>query len=331
MELPNLARRATVVAVAAAAALAHGGPELRAQDVQEQLERLAEENGSLYVKPLTDAFGTSMNQGMYHTATVHETLGFDIGIAVAGSLVPDENDIFNPILPDQVTYRGQTFQNPYGPGGRTTTRTSPAVTGEGPGTVFEPQGQFAQACQAAGEDCSLRFPEGLDIPGAPFAVIQGSVGLIYGTELTARFVPDIETTDEVGKVSAFGLGVKHSVSQYIPASPVSLAVHAGFQNFDVGDYLSASASSWGVLASKGFGPLELLAGADIESSSVDVEYTFTDEVSGETTDIGFSNDLDTSARLRLGATLNLLALKLAAQYSVGEYDALAAKAMISVR
>lgn len=327
MSLSRLARATTVVAVAAAATLAHGGPELRAQDVQDQLERLAEDNGSLYVKPLTDAFGTSMNQGMYHTATVHETLGFDIGIAFAGSLVPDENDVFNPILPDRVTYAGETFQDPYGPAGPTTSRTSPAVTGEGAGTVFAPQGEFAQACDAAGEDCTLRFPEGLDIPGAPFAVIQGSVGLIYGTELTARFVPAVETTDEMGKVSAFGLGVKHSVSQYIPASPVSLAVHAGFQNFDVGDYLSASASSWGVLASKGFGPLEVLAGADIESSSVDVDYTFAEE----NREVSFENELDTSARLRLGATLELLALKLAAQYSVGEYDALAAKAMISVR
>ncbi|MBI4519408.1 MAG: hypothetical protein HY701_01110 [Gemmatimonadetes bacterium] len=310
---------------------------LSAQDALDRLETLARDNAMLYVQPVTQGVGTALNQGIFHTAGVHTFFGFHLGVSVSGVLLEDVDDAFIPVLPNSIPGAGACSTNPYGaPASLTPTAT---VTGPGSGQTYEPMGQCRLAIQAAGGNPSnyaLNFPGGLDLPAVPFAVIQGSVGLLLGTEVSVRMIPAVETTEEVGKIQAIGFGVKHSLSQYIPLFPVDVSVYYGKQSLDVGDYVEASGSSYGLIVGKDLGLLTLYGAASRQSADVDVSYTVDNPdndpgLPADGTKVTFKEELDTETRLTGGLTLNLGPIKLNADYSPGDRNTVSAKLLVSVR
>jgi hypothetical protein len=66
------------------------------------------------------------------------------------------------------------------------------------------------------------FPERFDLPAgnnlnAVFAAVpQFEIGSIYGTELLLRFIPPLDYGETIGEFAFWGIGVKHSLSQYLP-------------------------------------------------------------------------------------------------------------------
>ena len=59
---------------------------------------------------------------------------------------------------------------------------------------------------------------------------QIGIGLPFGTELKIRYVPKLKVK-EYGDISLFGLGLMHSITQYIPGSamlPFDLSVFGGY-------------------------------------------------------------------------------------------------------
>lgn len=63
-----------------------------------------------------------------------------------------------------------------------------------------------------GSDVVLKSPEGVDRDLIIYPYLQGSLGLGYGTEAVAKFSPKITLKNVEYQV--FGLGFKHSLSQY---------------------------------------------------------------------------------------------------------------------
>lgn len=318
---------------------------LRAQDdVLQALQSLAEDNAELYVNPVTTGLGIGLNSGFNQTAAVHSILGFDIGVRVVGALVPDEAETFRAVPPPSITltspFSGQerTFTDPYSPRGGSL--QTPTAVGDGPGVVLEPTGEFRDSLEfwlQNPDNFNLAFPGGFDIPAVPFAVIQGSVGLPLGFEVSVRFIPSIEVADEVGDIQAFGFGVKHSISQWFPAPlPVDLAVSVGWQDFEAGDYLDASGFSYGALASRSLGPLTLYANGFLSDSEVDVDFRVEnpDDNPGlppDGTRIAFTTDLDTEARLALGLRFELAIFELTGEYAFGEFDTVSGRVGITLR
>lgn len=315
-----------------------------AQDVRERIESLTKENAILYAKPLTSGLGVAMNQGVFHTAAVHGLLGFHVGVAFTGAALTDDDDLFKPVLPKQVSYRGLTFTDPYG--SPDAAGLSPTVTGSGSGRVFEPQGAYRAALLAAAQNPSnfrLHMPDGFGddfgVDFVPMVVIQAGVGLILGTEVSVRLLPEIEIPavgEDVGKISATGFGIKHSLSQYIPLFPIDVAAHFGKLSLDVGDYVEASSTTYGLIASKGLGVLTLYGAGGRESADVDVEYVLDNPTNDpglppDKTRIAFTDELDGETRFTVGGTLNLALLKLSADYSFADRNAFSAKALFSFR
>ncbi len=68
------------------------------QSLEENLSSMLNENATLYIQPLGDAFGASMNSGWYHRSRVHKMLGFDISVKLLGAVVTDENKYFDFVL-----------------------------------------------------------------------------------------------------------------------------------------------------------------------------------------------------------------------------------------
>lgn len=304
-----------------------------AQSIEGELEGLAVDNAQLYMHPIATGFGVSLGSGFAETARTHGTLGFDLGVRVMGAFVPDADRSFVPVLPTSVIFQDIQYLSPYGVQGGGAGLT-PTAAGEGSGVILAPQDTYRDAILDAGQDpddYNVPFPEGLDLSAVPFALIQGSVGIGFGTDVIARVIPPYEVNSEVGKVSALGFGVKHSIDQWLPALfPVDLAALAGWQTFEVGDYLEARAVTTALIASKGLGPLTIYGTGGYDRSTVDVTYTVQNAALMEDgTTFEFTYESRRGFRGALGLGLQLLLLDLSAEYAVGAYNTASVKAGIS--
>ena len=80
-----------------------------------------------------------------------------------------------------------------------------------------------------------KFPEYFSLPtggniNTVFAAIpQLEIGSLYGTELLLRFVPPIKIDKNVGNFAFWGIGLKHSLSQYFDKAGFDAAVQMVYQ------------------------------------------------------------------------------------------------------
>jgi hypothetical protein len=300
--------------------------------VDTDIAGLAMENAERYVEPITFGLGYAMGGGHFDSASPMRRFGFDVGVRVAGAFPSEASKVFDVVLPSSVTYQGNTYPNPYQIRGGN--RPTPSATGEGPGVVLEPTPTFTAILLANGEnpeDFTIPFPEGADIPGIPFLVAHGTMGIGWGTEVSLRLIPSVELDEEVGDLSAFGFGLKHSISQWFPGpSPVDLSVWYSRQNMKVGDFLDGNANQFGVLVGKGFGPLTLFGTGMMRDASVEVSYTVENPdanpaLPADGTEVGFTSSLGSGAVFGVGARLRLLVMNLSAQYTADEFNTLSVK------
>ncbi len=61
---------------------------------------------------------------------------------------------------------------------------------------------------------NLALPTGGNVNSIIAAIPQFEIGSLYGTELLIRLIPPVEFDKNVGKFAFWGVGVKHSISQY---------------------------------------------------------------------------------------------------------------------
>lgn len=301
--------------------------ELSAQGIGESLRELGEQNARLYAQPVVSGLGAAMNVGWFHTAAASGFLEVDVGVQVMGAGVPEADETFAPVLPESFTHDGETYTSPYRI--RDGRERTPTAVGEIAPVVVEPDGRFRDDLEESGEDPSdytFTFPEGFDLPAVPAAALQGTVGLGRQTEMTLRWVPSIEFDEEVGSVSSFGVGAKHALDQWFTRPlPVGIAVAAGVQTFDVGDYATADASHVSMIVSKDLASLTLFTAGTLEQSSVEVEYTVENPRLPENQEtISFTEDGANGAHLTAGLTLDVYVVRLGATYSVSDYSVLSA-------
>jgi hypothetical protein len=297
-----------------------------AQNVEDQLRTLTEENARLYARPVTAGLGAAMNSGWFQGAGIQDPPGFSLDLRLMGAMVPKEDETFTPDLPRSVTveFDGQsrTYQDPYGQAAGFTT---PTVAGEGEGVTVEPQGQLRSDLEDAGEDPSdyaLRFPDGLDVPAVPMVVPQASVVLPMSTEVAVRWMPSIQVAGEIGEVKALGVGLRHSLSAWLlDDAPVDVAVSGGIQRFEAGDYLTADSRTVGLTVSKTLSILTLYASGGLEGSDVDVTYQLENPAlseSGRT--VEFRDQGANEERLSVGLSLDVLFLEFSADYTASNYE-----------
>lgn len=326
------------------------GAPLRAQDVGEQISALAEPNARGYVAPLARGLGHALTAGLVSSADPHGRLGFSVGVRAVGALFPDRDETFAVVAPGSVTYTSpnpiigtRTYSNPYSVsnGGR-----SPTVAGEGPGAVLSPQGTFRTDLMLAGldpDDFALELPRGQDFPAAPFAVIDAALGLGFGTQIMVRLIPTLDAgrvlgADGAGELGAFGVGVMHNLTQWLPIpTPMwDLSIAAGTQKVSLGDYFEASGNTVGLVASAGIGPLSAYAHASSYGAQADVDYRVENGsgnpgLPADRTRVAFAEEVGRTERLALGAQLDLVLLKLSAEYGMGDYRTISVRVALGVR
>lgn len=262
---------------------------LHAQDLEDFVSKYTSENGQGYMQPLADAFGANLNSGWYHSARIPKT-GFHIkvGLETVIALIGNKQKTFTA-----------TTESPFYP---TTTAEVPTIFGST--QVISVEGQAGTV---------YNFPGGFDIKILPIAVPQLTVGALFGTEASVRYF-DMKISDDLGKLSLFGFGLRHSISQYLPVVPVDLAGGFFYQSFKLGDIVNASALLIGVQGSKSFSLLTLYGGLGYESANLDIAYTY--DADDEREEIGFDLSGANSVRLTVGFSLQLLILNLHAGYTL---------------
>ncbi len=291
MHVPIRSWSVLVCAVAVLLIAASAGAQ-----IEDQVSEYAETNGEGYLQPLADAIGADLNGGLWHSAHIPEE-GFYVSVEflLLNVYFDDEQRTFTFALPE-----GETDDS----------LEVPTVVGDTEGGTIDVDGGLDQA-----------YVPGFDINSFAVAVPQLRIGAVKGTEAIIRFVPPLETGDvELGDLSLFGIGGRHSISQYMAADfPVDLAAGFFWQNLQVGDELiDGQAMTFGLQGSMGFAAgfaiIEPYACVAYDTYSQDVLYVF-DEGGPDEETIDLSMESDATVRFTLGLHVRAAFLDLNAEYN----------------
>ncbi|PID60443.1 MAG: hypothetical protein CR986_04085 [Ignavibacteriae bacterium] len=246
---------------------------------------LTEKDMEQYAVPFVTSVGTWLNSGGYHSASVSKMFGVKISLLGMVMLIPD----------DQLTFK--------------------LKNGTETATVFGDKG-----ASVPGTNGYLVYPPGFNQNKIPAAIPQIAVSTL-GSELMLRFFP--KTSFDSVNVNLLGIGVKHSISQYIPLCPVDIAVQVMYNtiSMDNNDF-DLSTKNWAFNAhvSRSFGLFSVYGGLQYEQSQMNINYVYTgNALGGLLEDKEFSVDMkgDNKMRITVGAALRFAFFVINADASLG--------------
>ncbi|MFB6273777.1 MAG: DUF6588 family protein [Salinibacter sp.] len=282
-----------------------------------------------YTKPVTDALGANMNAGLFRTAEFGETglvPGIDVyvGVTAMGAFTSESADSFRLQENDEFTSGGNTFEVDY-----PDNTDLPTAFGDE---------DFSGKADILDKDTGRKVDEVSLPPGllntsiAPLAVPQVGVGTVFGTDVQFRYLPETQISD-YGSVSLSGISVRHSLSQYIPLSPINVAVQGTWQSLSLsgsegsvnsGEIVDASGWALNAHLSKDVPvlPVTLYGGVQYESFGVDVNYTFQTGVGTST--ITYEQDAANKVRALAGVSLSLAVLRINVDYALSSTNTVSA-------
>jgi len=223
-----------------------------------------------YITPATDAAVYQAASSWMYTPKKSELWNFTLGIHANAFLVPERDRKFT------ISNSNFSFFTIDG----AATATTPSAIGS--------DKYVNLSGMLDGKQVVLRSPEGINREVVVYPYIQGSLGLLYGTELVVKFAP--RTTLKTVEYQVYGFGLKHNISQYFKSleqKKIHIAVLAAYSKEDISvnfldvqtEYGSLGLNSLNSLidtwqlqlnASREFERLELSAGFIMNTS--DFEY-----------------------------------------------------------
>jgi len=245
--------------------------------LEKAIKAFSQDYVSGYIQPFGDFFGANMGAGWYHSAAIPQ-MGFNLSVNIVamGSIVGDAQKTF-------------TANSPIG------SFATPTVFGDKTGgRITDPNTGLSYGGSGGA----------LNAPLFPLATLQLHIGSVYGTELIVRGLP-IPEVSGAPKVTFFGLGVRHSISQYLVEFPVDIAAGVFWNTIKFGDLIDMKSIAFGAQASKSFAVLEVYGGFAYEKSSMDLTYTST---AAGTPNVTLSLDGANTFRATVGLGLNLAIL-----------------------
>lgn len=269
-------------------------------DVQNQISVYTGDNAVGYLQPLANALGAALNSSFGYSAYIPKT-SFHLGleIPVMGLFFEDPDRHFDA-----------TAESGFVPASGESSFDVPTVVGPGEAVVVDGTGgaQFA-------------FPGGFDLNSFGLAVPQLRISSLAGTEGVIRWIAAETGDNDLGKVDMFGIGGRHSISQYMGEAPaLDIAVGVMYQDLDLGEndfgspFVDTSALLVNVQGSKrlpvGFATFEPYGSVGWEKLDVDVEYA---DVDGDPVAVVMEGE--NNFRFTIGAGLNFVAGQVWADYS----------------
>ncbi|HMD13959.1 MAG TPA: DUF6588 family protein [Bacteroidota bacterium] len=257
--------------------------------VEDAIQQLNSSTVKGYLQPFIDGVGADLNSGVYHSADIGTGFSLKLELVAMGTLIGDAQKVYSAVPPvpfDQTPVQTATIF-----GGRGTTVQGPGV--------------------------SYQFQNGqLNLSAVPLIVPQLSIGNIMGTQAVIRYIP-IPDMNNFPKSTFFGVGLRHSISQYLPNVPVDLAAGAFYQQLTIGSLMEEKTLNFSGEASKSFSILTIYGGVQYESATMTLDYNY--QGYGATADNHVHLDLDgqNNFRFTAGLGLDLLILHLSADANFG--------------
>jgi hypothetical protein len=269
-------------------------PQLGYGQIEANLSTYTGKNAEGYLNPLHQALGAGLNSGMFRSAQIPVgRFQFNVEIKVMAVKFGD----------DERSFRAETEDGFYPASGR----EAPTVVGD-PGAVT-----------VDGDNNTVAiFPGGFDLSSLTLAVPQVTIGGFRGTQAIVRWLA-FETGDaEIGDFRLFGIGARHSISQYWEGAPCNLAAGFLYQNLGLGDKLiDTSALTAGVQASRKFyRVLEPYAGLSFDRFSMSVDYESKD--TDPPTRLNLDYDPTSNLRFTAGLGLNLSVVHLQGEVNLAD-------------
>jgi len=270
--------------------------------VQNQISVYTGANAQGYLQPLANAFGAALNSSFGYSAFIPKTsFHLSLEAPVMGVIFEDADRTFEA-----------TTESGFQP---TTAQSAPTVVGSGEAVTVSGSG-----------GATFSFPGGLDLNSFGLVVPQLRVSSLAGTDAIVRWITFEQGDTDIGDVSLFGIGARHSLSQYMGESPLlDLAAGVLWQSLKVGengrggDFCSTDALALQLQASKrapvGFLTFEPYAAVAWEKLDVDLDY---EDASGEPVNVSLEGEND--VRFTIGAGFNFVAGHLWADYSFANTD-----------
>ncbi len=166
--------------------------------------------------------------------------------------------------------------------------------------------------------------------GVPFVAPQLTLGTLFGTKFTLRYLPKIKIQD-LGDLSWTGFGIQHNLGYWFPIPVVDVAASFYTQKIKIDPIFEMTGTSFGLTASKqlGFAFLNVTpyAGFMLESSKMKVNITppAADYGPGITPpSIGFEVEGKNKSRFVIGLGLRILIININADYNIGKYNSMTA-------
>ena len=160
----------------------------------------------------------------------------------------------------------------------------------------------------------------------PFFAPQITLGTLFGTQFTLRYVPKINISN-VGDLSWTGFGIQHNLGYWLPIPVVDLAASFYTQTIKIDPLFEMSGTAFGLNVSKqlGFRFLNITpyAGFMLESAKFKVHIVppAADFGPGVTPpDVAFEIEGQNTSRLTLGMSIRLLIFNINADYNIGKFD-----------
>lgn len=278
-----------------------------------------------YVAPLFKGFGAGLNNGWFNTADVHKSGRFDLTFSVSAVFVPDVDKSYNANdLNLQVV-------EPTDP----SNTIAPTVMGGDEKTDF-----YTVKYNGIPVD-KFNAPAGIGFGIVPVPVANLSVGIIKGTELSIRYIPTIANNGVGAKIGLIGVGVKHSIKQWIPVIselPFDLSAQAAYTTLTASTslddtdpekemVLKTHAYTVNAIVSKKIAMLTGYAAVGYQASSSDVNIYGTYDIKGpggSSSQIKDPVDVTASGangmRATLGFRLKILVGTIHADYTISKYS-----------
>lgn len=358
--------------VALLGVLMAGGPVFGQDDGQsfeETIQNLSEDAARGYAGPVVDGFGANLNTGWFNRAPAATVAGLNlkIGIVAMGALIADEDlsfetqgsfrfaadeardlaasgiDNWNSLPPSvQDDIIQEIIRQDFG-----VTIAGPTIFGSESENVRVITGEEVitsngQSYTIDGQTIELDGVTGLleDPSLFPTAAPQITVGTVYGTNLSVRFIPSVKIDDEIGELSYFGWALRHNINTWFKTPlPVDVTVGLMRQSLSIGDIFEASGTGFGVNVSKEFGfavgNIAPFAGFMLESSEMDFSYTYELAAAGNgtpavTSDINFTIEGANSSRFTIGTAIYLLGVDLIADMGFGSTNTVSVTAQFGL-
>ena len=291
-----------------------------------------------YTAPIGKTLTYALNSGWATSAKTHKKLGFGLTIGGAAPFVPDVDQVFTPTGLTSLSVPSGSLSTVFGEGGDQELNFS--FSESVLGNEIEYEGK-------------LSFPGGLkdELPlgTVPAPIVQASVGVVFDTDLLVRFIPTMEMQGSAFSLTGFGL--KHNIMQYfgpLDKLPLNVSVLAAISKasfeYDLSDStFGGNSTNRKITFEADTFTIQALASIDLPiiSAFAGLGYNAGDSqfnVSGDysidygITGIGprilkdpISIASDASGVMGIvGARLNLLFLKIFANYTIQEYNTLTA-------